>query len=151
MIHDSSHGQECLPAPCIVDTGILVNKQDIQQLLGDLGQVRYIHRQGGILLAEGEGYVMEVFADPHRATLVANHSLYLNVCSFEYLELKQVPELDACFDLVYDQRVLRLIPLSNPLQPEHRSSQNPTLEAMLAAAMANQWEIPLDDGESFPC
>jgi len=70
-------------APCIIDTGIVVNKRDIKRLLFDLGRVRYLHIQDGKIYSEGEGYVLEVFANPDRSTLIANHALYLNVHSFD--------------------------------------------------------------------
>ena len=81
-----------LPAPCIINTGMVVNKIDMRRLLIDLGRVRYIHLQEGKLISQGEGDVLEVFANPHRSTLVANHALYLNVYSFDYLDLKQSKE-----------------------------------------------------------
>ena len=50
----SSH----LPAPCIIDSGIIVNKKDMQRLLRDLEHVRYHHFLDGNLQSEGEGYVI---------------------------------------------------------------------------------------------
>lgn len=91
MSSDRTPPHTHLPAPCIVDAGIIVNKQDIRRLLCDLGAVRYRYVQDNQCIAQGEGYVVEVFSDPNEATLVANHSLYLNICSFDYLELSQVP------------------------------------------------------------
>ena len=97
---------------------MVVNKIDMRRLLVDLGRVRYIHLQEGKLISQGEGDVLEVFANPHRSTLVANHALYLNVYSFDYLDLKQSKEQETYFDLVQDSRCLRLIPLSTPLQQQ---------------------------------
>lgn len=91
MSSDRTPPRSHLPAPCIVDTGIIVNKQDIRRLLCDLGAVRYRYTQDDQCIAQGEGYVVEVFSSPSEATLVANHSLYLNICSFDYLELSQIP------------------------------------------------------------
>ncbi|HEY9648089.1 MAG TPA: hypothetical protein V6C88_17065 [Chroococcidiopsis sp.] len=150
MSHDQLSGNKHLPAPCIVDTGIIVNKQDMQRLLADLGRVRYIYSQDGSLLNDDEGYVLEVFSDPQRSTLVANHTLYLNVNSFDYLELKQSPEQQPCFDLVQENRLLRLIPLSNPLQ-EHtsRSLNAAAIEAVVAEVLSAGWDVRLDDEENF--
>ena len=112
-------------APCIIDTGIILNKRDMQKLLVDLGRVRYLHIQDGQICSEAEGYILEVFANPQQATLVANHSLYLNVYSFDYLELKQSPEQETYFDLVQEGgRLLRLIPLTNPLQEQFNRNFN---------------------------
>ena len=141
-----------LPAPCIIDTGIIVNKLDIRRLLVDLGRVRYIHIQEGKLHSEGEGDVVEVFANPRRSTLVANHALYLNVYSFDYLELKQSPEKETYFDLVQDSRCLRLIPLSTPVQEQATRNLNATtLEAMMDQVLSTRWDAEIDeDDDSCP-
>ena len=94
MSSDRTPFHSHLPAPCIVDSGTVVNKQDMRRLLCDLGPVQYRYTQGDRCISEGEGYVVEVFADPNEATLVTNHSLYLNICSFDYLELSQIPTSD---------------------------------------------------------
>jgi hypothetical protein len=134
--------------PCIVDTGIVPNKQDIQRLLADLDRVRYLRIQNGQPTRQGEGYVQEVFADPQRATLVANRTLYLNVLSFDYLELHQSPEGEAYFDLVRGDCQLRLIPLSNPLEePGDRSLDASALEAVVADVLSTNWDVQSDDGE----
>lgn len=146
MSHDPLSRETRLPAPCIIDTGMIVNKQDMQRLLADLGRVRYIHSQDGVLLTEGEGYVLEVFAEPQRATLVANHALYINVYSFDYLELKQSPERESYFDLIQETRHLRLIPLSNPLQEQTTRTLNAAaLEAVVAEVLSANWDVQMDD------
>ncbi|OKH24090.1 hypothetical protein NIES593_07965 [Hydrococcus rivularis NIES-593] len=136
-----------LPAPCIIDSGTIVNKADIQRLLNDLGRVRYIHTLDGQLQSEGEGWVLEVFVDPDRATLVANRKLYLNVLSFDYLQLHQSLEKETYFDLIQDNRQLRLIPVANALQdPEVTSNIDAaTLEAMVAQVLSARWDVQLDD------
>ena len=48
-----------IPAPCIVNTGVIVNKLDMRRLLGDLGCVRDAYTQDGEVCGEGEGDVME--------------------------------------------------------------------------------------------
>jgi len=139
-----------LPAPCIIDTGTVISKQDIHRLLIDLRRVKYTHTQNGVLISEGEGCIVEVFADPHRATLVANHALYLNVYSFDYLELGRSAG-SSWFDLVQDSRRLRLTPLSNPLEEQqHQSLDNETLEAMVAEVISASWDAQIDDEEFFP-
>jgi hypothetical protein len=142
-----------LPAPCIIDSGIIVDKRDMQRLLTDLSHVRYFHIQDGSIVGEGEGCVLEVFADSHSATLVANHTLYINVCSFDCLELRQLLDHQACFDLIQDGRQLRLIPLSNPLEPrqQHRQLNAAALEAVVADVLSASWDAQLDedDAENF--
>ncbi|TVQ14858.1 MAG: hypothetical protein EA368_00745 [Leptolyngbya sp. DLM2.Bin27] len=138
-----------IPAPCLVDSGVVVNKTDMLRLLQDLGQVRYRHLQDEVTIAEGQGLVMEVFADNQQATLVANHTLYLNVYSFDCLEIGHTDD-GSYFDLVQDSRRLRLTPLSNPMH-EHitRSLNTATLEAMVADALSASWDACLDDDRNF--
>ena len=149
MSHHQSRHQ--LPAPCIIDTGIIVNKQDMGRLLTDLRRVHYIHTLDGKLQSEGEGCVMEVFFDPHRSTLIANYSLYLNVQSFDYLQLSQSPEKETYFDLIQDNRQLRLISLSNPLQdPSAQELNADALEAMVTQVLSAKWDVQIDDDGECP-
>ncbi|MEA5617637.1 hypothetical protein VB711_07270 [Cronbergia sp. UHCC 0137] len=135
-----------IPAPCIVNTGIIVNKIDIKRLLTDLGRVHYIYIQNDKLLSEGEGDVMEVFSHPQRSTLVTNNSLYLNLDSFDYLELKQSPQRETYFDLIQEEMCLRLIPLSTPLQERRDRHLNATaIEAMMDQVLSARWDAELDD------
>ncbi|GET43589.1 hypothetical protein [Microseira wollei] len=149
MRHDPSPTQ--LPAPCIIDTGIVVNKLDMHRLLADLHHVRYLHIQDERLQSQGEGYVLEVFADPNRATLVANRAIYLNLYSFDYLELKQSPECECYFDLVQDSRRLRLIPSSNSLQERCTAKFNAAaLDAVVDQVLSGKWDLQIDeDDEPF--
>jgi hypothetical protein len=129
-----------------VNTGIIVNKLDIKRLLADLGRVHYIYTQEDKLLCEGEGDVMEVFANPHRSTLVANHALYLNVDSFDYLELKQSPQQETYLDLMQEGMCLRLIPLSTPLQERRERNLNASaIEAMMEQVLSARWDAEIDD------
>ena len=145
------HSDIKLPAPCIINTGIIVNKIDMRRLLTDLGRVRYIHIQEDKLQTEGEGDVLEVFANRNRSTLVANHALYLNVHSFDYLELKQSPEQETYFDLIQDERCLRLIPLSTPVQERATRNLSETAwEAMMDNVLSARWDAEIDDDGSCP-
>ncbi|AOY83197.1 MAG: hypothetical protein F6J90_19100 [Moorea sp. SIOASIH] len=149
MSHHQSRHQ--LPAPCIIETGIIINKRDMKRLLGDLGCVRYIHTLDGQLKNQGEGLVQEVFADPHCSTLIANRTLYINVHSFDYLQLSQSPEQEAYFDLINENRQLRLIPLLNPLQQECvEQLQAEALEAMVTQVLSAKWDVQIDDDGDCP-
>ncbi|MDJ0736651.1 MAG: hypothetical protein QNJ47_21730 [Nostocaceae cyanobacterium] len=140
-----------IPAPCIINTGVIVNKFDMQRLLNDLGHVRYIYTQDNNLHSEGEGDVMEVFANPQRSTIVANHALYLNVYSFDCLELKQSPEQETYFDLLQEGRCLRLIPLSTPLQEQQERCLNVNaIEAMMEQVLSARWDAEIDDDSADP-
>lgn len=149
MTHDSA-GLPNLPAPCLVDNGIVVNKADMLRLLNDLGQVNYtdIHDQN--ILSQGTGYVMDVFAEPGVSTLVANQSLYLNVYSFDYLELEKLPNDQACFKLVQENRCLQLVPLTTPIQEQAtRNINTVAIEAIVAEALSASWDACLDDDGPF--
>lgn len=149
MSHDSLSRPSRIPAPCIIDDGTIIDKQDMQRVLTDLNRVRYIHIQDGRTRSEGEGCVLEVFADPHRATMVANHALYLNVHSFDYLQLSKI-EAESYFDLIQDDRQLRLIPLSNPMQEQSNRGINVAeLEAMVAEVLSASLDVQIDDEENF--
>ena len=135
-----------IPAPCIINTGVIVNKLDMRRLLADLGRVQYIYTQDGKLQSEGEGDVLEVFANPQRSTLVANHTLYINVYSFDYLELKQSEQKQTYFDLTQEGMCLRLIPLSTPQQErQERCLNTSVIEAMLEQLLTAQLDAELDD------
>lgn len=145
MSYSYSSPPSQIPAPCIIDGGILVNKDDMKRLLSDLGKVHYLHMQDDCPLSQGEGYVLEVFSDTHHSTLVANHALYINVCSFDYLELTKSSEQQSQFDLVQENRRLRLIPLSNPLHDQDARSLNvAALEAMVTEVLSASWDAHLD-------
>lgn len=140
-----------LPAPCIINTGIITNKIDMGRLLADLGRVRYVYIQDGKLTSQGEGDVMEIFTNPQQATLIANHALYLNLHSFDYLELKQSLEKETYFDLMLDTTCLRLIPLSTPLQERVTRNLNAgSLEAMMDQVISAKWDAEIDDDGSCP-
>ncbi len=135
-----------IPAPCIINTGVIVNKLDMRRLLADLGRVRYMYTQEGQLQSEGEADVMEVFANPRHSTIVANHALYLNVHSFDYLELKQSPQQQTYFDLTQESSCLRLIPLSTPQQERQQRSLNVvTIEAMMEQVLSARLDAEIDD------
>lgn len=148
----SSHhsGNVDFPAPCLVDEGLVVNKVDMLRLLSDLGRVRYLHEHDNQVTSQGEGYVVEAFSDPQQATLVANKSLYLNVCSFDCLRLGQLSDTESYFDLIQENRRLRLIPLSNPLEDQTTRNLNAAaLEAMVTEALSASWDACLDDDTNF--
>jgi len=148
MNYDQLPGNTRLPAPCILNRGIIVNPQDIKKAIGDLHRVRYVELLDRQTQATGEAYIQEVFSDPLRSTILANHTLYLNIQSFDYLELQQSDDQETYFDLVQDNRVLRLIPLSNPLQNQPVSSLNTAaLEVMMAEVLAANLDVQMDDDD----
>ncbi len=146
MSHEQSIHQ--LPAPCIVDNGIIVNKDDMRRLLTNLGRVKYIHTLEEKLQVENEGFVVEIFSDPHQSTLIANGSLHLNVQSFDYLQLHCSENREAYFDLIQENRQLRLIPLSSPLEEQvNKNFDVDALEAMVAQVLSAKWDVQIDEDD----
>lgn len=136
-----------LPAPCIIDFGTIVGKDDMKRLLNDLCHVHYVHSIDGKVQSEGKGWVLEVFNHPCQSTLIANGNLYINIQSFDYLQLHKSLEQTTYFDLIQDNRQLRLIPLTNS-QPEQESMKNvdaATIEAMVTEVLSARWDVQLDD------
>ncbi|MEL6224202.1 MAG: hypothetical protein AAFQ57_01405 [Cyanobacteria bacterium J06626_14] len=150
MSYFASSGETNLPAPCIVDSGIVVNRQDMQRLLADLGHVRYRYTNGNSLISEGEGYILEVFSDITQATLVTNASLYINVCSFDYLELARAADGEAYFKLIQDNQTLCLTPLSNPVKRQgDRLTHTAVIEAMVAEVLSANIDMRLDGDDTL--
>jgi hypothetical protein len=106
-----------------------------------------------VIQSEGEGWIVEVFADYQQSTLVANYSLYLNTYSFDCLRLTRSPDGETYFDLIQDNRQLRLIPLSNPLQdPDMKARLNAdTLEAMVTQVLSAKWDVQFEDEDDNDC
>ncbi len=140
-----------LPAPCIVDVGILIDKNDMRRLLSSLVYVRYRHNLDGRLQQEGSAYIAEVFADPQQATLVANRTIHLNVCSFDYLRLDRDAAGEPCFELVQDNRRLQLVPLSNPFDERHAidTIAPGDLEAMVAQVLSAKHDVQFDEEDGL--
>jgi hypothetical protein len=139
-----------LPAPCIVDTGVIVNQDDIQRLLQDLGRVRYVHLIDDRIDSEGSGLIKEIFSDPLQSTLIANSNLYINLQSFDYLKLSKSTDKLTKFVLIQDNRQLHLIPESQS-SPERIARQNAldaaTIEAMVTEVLSARLDVQLDDDE----
>ncbi|MDJ0902039.1 MAG: hypothetical protein QNJ55_24880 [Xenococcus sp. MO_188.B8] len=138
-----------IPAPCIVDIGIIVNKDDIERLLNDLCHVRYIHSIDNQIQSEGQGCVIEVFNDPQQSTLVANSNLYINIQSFDFLQLSKSANEETCFDLIQDHRQLRLIPISrsSPISDLEKTIDTAAIEAMMTEVLSAHLDVQFDDDE----
>lgn len=129
--------------PCIVDEGVVVNRRDMVRILRDLGHVRYTDFDGDRVRTVGEGYVTSVFSNGAGSTIFVNKRLYINVNSFDYLKLSKLEDETAAFDLVDEQRTVRLIPLSDALQErqpfvtDHGIVQSPgAIERIFGESMA---------------
>lgn len=138
---------ESLPAPCIVEEGIVINQDDIRRLLADLCHVSYVHTIDGKASSEGKGFIQEIFSDSNQSTLIANRKIYINLKSFDYLDLSKTTEEQACFDLIQDNRILRLIPISRVTQPQGipKNLDAEAIEAMVAEVLSARLDVQLDD------
>jgi hypothetical protein len=150
MTHPSSSHGKPLAAPCIVDVGTVVDKRDMWRVLSDLTHVRYLYLQEGAKPRSGEGLILDVFADNRRSTLIANQAIYINVYSFDYLELSQTSNEEVVIDLIQEGRQLRLMPLSTPLQEYSPESLNTSaLETVVADVLAASLDACIDDEEYY--
>ena len=139
-------GMKFIPAPCIVDEGILINHDDIKRLLADVRHVYYVHTIEGQVTSEGQGIIQEIFNDSHQSTLIANQRIYININSFDYLQLGKSTDDDTYFDLIQDNRQLRLIP-SRMAQTQtiSRELDAGTIEAMVTEVLSARLDMQLDD------
>ena len=140
-------GMKSIPAPCIIDRGTLINHDDIKRLLADLCHVSYVHSMDGRVTSEGKGFIQEIFDDSHQSTLIANQKIYININSFDYLELSRSTNDESCFDLIQDNRQLRLIPISrkNRTQTMCKDIDAEAIEAMVTEVLSARLDVQLDD------
>ncbi len=140
-------GFESLAAPCIVDEGILINCEDIRRLLTDVCHVYYVHSIEGQVKSEGQGFIQEIFNDPRQSTLIANQKIYINISSFDYLQLSKSTDNETYFDLIQDNRQLRLIPIARTTKPQRISEDinAEAIEAMVAEVLSARLDVQMDD------
>lgn len=112
MTNNSNENEHLLP--CIVQIGTLYTTKDMLKALEDLYFVRYEYINHGNTISTGEGFIMSVISNKAgESTLVFNKRLYLNLASFEYLEVSTVSEDITYFNLIANKMVLRLISDAN--------------------------------------
>ena len=99
---------------CLVEQGIIYSKRDMIRILRDLDRVTYLDLIDNLSVAQGEGYVVEVYANSFDSTLVFNNRLHINVNSFDFLKIVSQPEKSV--ELISGHRVIKLKPLTNILQ-----------------------------------
>ena len=98
---------------CLVEQGIIYSKRDMIRILRDLDRVLYVDLIDNASVANGEGYVVEVYANGYDSTLVFNNRLHINVNSFDFLKITSQP--DKLVELISGHRVMKLKPLTNIL------------------------------------
>ena len=98
---------------CLVEQGIIYSKRDMIRILRDLDRVLYVDLIDNASVANGEGYVVEVYANSFDSTLVFNNRLHINVNSFDFLKISSQP--DKLVELISGHRIIKLKPLTNIL------------------------------------
>lgn len=147
MTHPSSFR---VPAPCIINVGTIIHKNDILRLLSRLNHVSYTHVCNGESRSQGTAALVEVVNDPQRATLLADRLLHLNISSFDYLELLQGNDNQTQFVLVRGDEQLCLEPAEQALDEEttaldqHKTFGDSSLEFALAHIIAAKLDAHLD-------
>ncbi len=106
--------------PCIVDRGIIFSKRDMVRVLQGLDQVEYTEVVDNKKNLTREGYIVEIFEDHQEATIFLNRRIYLNVNSFDYIQIHYTPEQNSpketySIDLVMPGRTISMKPLNDPI------------------------------------
>ncbi|MBI1858176.1 MAG: hypothetical protein HYR97_03580 [Candidatus Melainabacteria bacterium] len=131
--------------PCLVEYGTIYSKRDMIRVLRDLDRVEYFDLIDDSIVAQGEGYVIEVYANSNDSTLVFNNRLHINVNGFEYLKLKTHPKKEI---LLYSgHRAIRLKPLTNILNSDGNASIEEEIDEQriaLASQLACDNEVDLN-------
>ena len=136
---------------CLVDFGMIYSKRDMIRLLRDLDRVEYVDLIDNLAVAQGEGYIVEVYANNHDSTIVFNHRLHINVNGFDFLKIRSNP--DKTVELVSGHRVIKLKPLTNILITNRSAVEEEIDEQRVAIAsqLACDNEVDLDySSEQFP-
>ena len=129
---------------CLVESGIVYSKRDMIRILRDLDRVEYIDLVDNIVVAQGQGYVIEVYANGFDSTLVFNHRLHINVNGFDFLKIKTNPKKEV--ELISGHRIIKLTPLTNILKATQAQIEEEIDEQRLALAsqMACDNEVDLN-------
>ena len=117
---------------CLVEQGIIYSKRDMIRILRDLDRVLYVDLIDNASVANGEGYVVEVYANGYDSTLVFNNRLHINVNSFDFLKIISQP--DKLVELISGHRVIKLKPLTNILQANQSRIEEEIDEQRIAIA-----------------
>ena len=117
---------------CLVDSGIIYSKRDMIRVLRDLDRVEYIDLIDNVSVAQGEGYVVEVYINGYDSTVVFNNRLHINVNSFEFLKIRSNPE--KVVELISGHRIIKLKPLTNVLSTNSSSIEEEIDEQRIALA-----------------
>ena len=129
---------------CLVNYGVIYSKRDMIRVLRDLDRVEYIDLIDNHPVAQGEGYVIEVYANGYDSTIVFNNRLHINVNGFDFLKMRSDP--DKIVELVSGHRIIRLKPLTNALVTNQSAIEEEIDEQRIAIAsqLACDNEVDID-------
>ena len=129
---------------CLVDYGIIYSKRDMIRILRDLDRVEYVDVIDNLSVAQGEGYVVEVYANSYDSTIVFNHKLHINVNGFDFLKINSSP--DKVVELISGHRIIKLKPLTNILLSNQSIIEEEIDEQRIAIAsqLACDNEVDID-------
>ena len=129
---------------CLVNSGVVYSKRDMIRVLRDLDRVEYVDLIDNAVVASGEGYVIEVFANSFDSTLVFNHRLHINVNGFDFIKIKTSPKKEV--QLISGHRTIRLVPVSNNLTANQQAIEEEIDEQRIALAgqLACENEVDLN-------
>ena len=117
---------------CLVEYGTIYSKRDMIRILRDLDKIEYFDLIDNALVAKGEGYVVEVYANSFDSTLIFNNRLHINVNGFDSLKMKTVPAKE--IELCSGHRVIKLKPLTNILTINQAAIEEEIDEQRIALA-----------------
>lgn len=106
---------------CLVDCGTVFSKRDMIRILRDLDRVEYVDLIDYVVVARGEGYIIEVYANSYDSTLIFNNRLHINVNGFDFLKLRTEPKKEV--ELISGHRIIKLAPVTNILKENHEQVQ----------------------------
>lgn len=115
---------------CLVESGIVYSKRDMIRILRDLDHVEYVDLVDSIIVAHGQGYVIDVYANSFDSTLVFNNRLHINVNGFDFLKLRSNPKKEV--ELISGHRIIKLTPLTNILKANQSQIEEEIDEQRLA-------------------
>lgn len=129
---------------CLVNYGTVYSKRDMIRILRDLDRVEYSDFIDDTAVAQGEGYVVEVYANSYDSTIVFNHRLHINVNGFDFLKIATSP--DKTVELVSGHRIIKLKSLTNILATNQTTIEEEIDEQRIAIAsqLACDNEIDID-------
>ena len=138
------HTEEENQISCLVDYGIVYSKRDMIRVLRDLDRVEYVDLIDNLAVAQGEGYVIEVYANANDSTIIFNNRLHINVNGFDFLKIKSNPANS--IELISGHRIIRLKPLTNILKTNQAALEEEIDEQRIALAsqFACDNEVDLD-------